>query len=61
MITTINQETAGDSGSVTNMEGASDLSKNQNMIRHDRHLVLDEVNNALTDAKAGLQKYNMMS
>lgn len=35
------------------MEGVWDLMKNQNMTRHDRQLVLDEVNSLLADAKPG--------
>jgi hypothetical protein len=52
-ITTINENIAGGSGPVTDMEGVWDLMKNQNMTRHDRQLVLDEVNSLLADAKPG--------
>ena len=55
-ITTINENIAGGSGPVTDMEGVWDLMKNQNMTRHDRQLVLDEVNSLLADAKPGFTK-----
>ncbi len=55
-ITNINENMAGGSGPVTDMESVWDLMKNQNMTRHDRQLVLDEVNILLDDAKPGFTK-----
>ena len=55
-ITAINENIAGGSGPVTDMEGVWDLMKNQTMTRQDRQMVLDEVNILLADAKPGFTK-----
>jgi hypothetical protein len=55
-ITTVNENIAGGSGPVKDMDGVWDLMKNGNMTRYDRQLVLDEVNILLTDAKPGFTK-----
>ena len=55
-ITAINENIAGGSGPVTDMESVWDLMKNQNMTRQDRQLVLDEINILLDDAKPGFTK-----
>ena len=55
-ITAINENIAGGSGPVTDMEGVWDLMKNQTMTRQDRQMVLDEVNILLDDAKPGFTK-----
>jgi hypothetical protein len=55
-ITAINEDIAGGSGPVTDMEGVWDLMKNEMMTRQDRQLVLDEVNILLNDAKPGFTK-----
>ncbi len=55
-ITVINENIAGGRGPVTDMEGVWDLIKNENMTRHDRQLVLDEVNILLANAKPGFTK-----
>jgi hypothetical protein len=52
-ITSINENIAGGSGPITDMEGVWDLMKNGNMTRHDRQLVLDEVGSLLAAAKPG--------
>lgn len=56
MITSINENIAGVKGSVNDMNGVWDLMKNQNMTRHDRQLVLDEVTTLLTEVKPGFTK-----
>ena len=56
VITSINQNIADGSGPVKDMNGVWDLMKNQNMTRHDRQLVLDEVNNLMADAKPGFSQ-----
>ena len=55
-VTAINENIAGGSGPVTDMEGVWDLMKNQTMTRQDRQMVLDEVNSLLADAKPGFTK-----
>ena len=55
-ITTINENIAGGSGPITDMDGVWDLMKNGNMTRYDRQLVLDEVNSLLAAAKPGFTK-----
>jgi hypothetical protein len=52
----INEDIAGGSGPITDMEGMWNLMKNGNMTRHDRQLVLDEVNSLLAAAKPGFTK-----
>jgi hypothetical protein len=55
-LTSINEDIAGGSGPITDMEGIWNLMKNGNMTRHDRQLVLDEVSSLLTAAKPGFTK-----
>jgi len=50
-LTTINENIAGGSGPITNMEEIWNLMENGNMTRHDRQLVLDEVNSLLAAAQ----------
>jgi hypothetical protein len=50
-LTSINENIAGGSGPITDMEGIWNLMKNGNMTRHDRQLVLDEVNSLLAAAQ----------
>ena len=58
-ITSINENIAGGSGPVTDMDGVWDLMKNQTMTRQDRQMVLDEVNILLADAKPGFTKIQL--
>ncbi len=52
-LTSINENIAGGSGPITNMEGVWNLMENGNMTRYDRQLVLDEVNSLLAAAQPG--------
>ncbi len=52
-LTSINENIAGGSGPITDMEGVWNLMENGLMTRYDRQLVLDEVNSLLAAAKPG--------
>jgi hypothetical protein len=52
-IRSINENIAGDSGPITDMNKVWDLMKSEVMTRNDRQLVLDEINSILASAKPG--------
>jgi hypothetical protein len=55
-LTSINENIAGGSGPITDMEGIWNLMKNEVMTRNDRQLVLDEINSILAAAQPGFTK-----
>jgi hypothetical protein len=55
-LTLINKHVVGGSGPITDMVGIWDVMKNGNMTRHDRQMILDEVNSLLAAAKPGFTK-----
>jgi len=55
-ITAINKNIVGGSGPVKDMAGIWNVMNNANMTRHDRQLVLDDVNHLLAAAKPGFTK-----
>jgi hypothetical protein len=55
-LTSINENIAGGSGPISDMNGIWDLMNNGNMTRYDRQLVLDEVNNLLAAPQSGFTK-----
>ena len=52
-LTSINENIAGGSGPITDMEGIWNLMENEVMTRNDRQLVLDEINSILAAAQPG--------
>jgi hypothetical protein len=52
-LTSINENIAGGSGPITDMNGVWDVMKNEVMTRNDRQLVLDEINSILAAAQPG--------
>jgi hypothetical protein len=52
-LTLINENIAGGSGPITDMDKIWDLMKNEVMTRNDRQLVLDEINSILATAQPG--------
>ncbi len=52
-LTSINEDIAGGSGPITDMEGIWNLMENGSMTRYDRQLVLDEINSLLAAAQPG--------
>ncbi len=52
-LTSINENIAGGSGPITDMEGIWNLMENGSMTRYDRQLVLDEINSLLAAAQPG--------
>jgi hypothetical protein len=52
-ITSINENIAGGSGPITDMEGVWNLMENEVMTRNDRQMVLDEINSILAAAQPG--------
>jgi hypothetical protein len=55
-LTSINENIAGGSGPITDMDKIWDLMKNEVMTRNDRQLVLDEINSILATAQPGFTK-----
>ena len=55
-IRSINENIAGGSGPITDMNKVWDLMKNEVMTRNDRQLVLDEINSILAAAQPGFTK-----